>query len=66
MKRVLFAILSGLMLLVAVILIRTLCFTTRQFQVDAPIEVALNREGKSHVPEYSPPHRSARPLDLLP
>ena len=44
MKRVLFVILSGLVLLSAVLLIRTLRFTTRQFQVNAPIEAALNRD----------------------
>ena len=44
MKRVLFVILSGLVLLGAVLLIRTLGFATRQFQVNAPIEAALNRD----------------------
>ena len=44
MKRVLFVILSGLVLLSAVLLIRTLRFTTRQFQANAPIQAALNRD----------------------
>ena len=44
MKRVLFVIVFGLMFLVAVILIRTLRFTTKQFQVDAPAPIALNRD----------------------